>query len=133
MYTDEGGQNGIVTHFDYNSWYSGTNQVQQRTTTLPPVAVSQNGPSDTQGATRVEYFDAYGNLTWLQDERLRVTYHQYDPRQCVTQTIQDVDSSQSGGLNPPTGFAGNHPASALDDRLPIRHPGPLDLRARPGA
>ena len=114
VYTDEGGQNGIVTHVSYNSWYSGTNQVQQRTTTLPPVPLSQNGPSDTQGATRVEYFDAYGNLTWLQDERLRVTYHQYDPLTGRTQTIQDVNSLQSGGPESAHGLHGQHPAAALN-------------------
>jgi len=39
--------------------------VQQKTTTLPAVSTAQNGSGTA--ATQKEYFDEYGNLTWVMD------------------------------------------------------------------
>ena len=52
---------------------------------------SQNGPG--VAASRGEYFDTYGNLTWQMDERGLITSTSYDiPTGAVTQRIDDVDT-----------------------------------------
>ena len=56
----------ITTGYAY-TYYTGTNQTQQRTTTLPVVSTGQNGSGSTQ--TIVEEFDANGNLTQSTNER----------------------------------------------------------------
>jgi len=76
-------------------------QVKEKVTTLPVVAAAQNGSGQT--ATRREYFDEYGNLTWTMDERGFITRYKYDVATgAVTQTIQDVDTSQV--TDEPTGW-----------------------------
>ncbi len=102
-----GGGDPATTTFSY-SWYSDTHQIQERTVESPVVAAAHNGPGGETGATRKEYFDSYGNLTWSKDERGRVTYHDYETTTGARErTIEDVDSDQSSGLNPPSGYAGN--------------------------
>jgi RHS repeat-associated protein len=81
----------IVTNYAY-SFHSGTAQVKQKTTTLPAIPVDQNGSGIS--ATRKEYFDAYGNLTWNMDERGFITGMSYDiPTASIIQKIEDVDTS----------------------------------------
>jgi len=76
-------------------------QVKEKVTTLPVVAAAQNGSGQT--ATRREYFDEYGNLTWTMDERGFITRHKYDlATGAPTQTIEDVDTSQV--TDEPTGW-----------------------------
>ena len=101
----DGGSDPVTTTYGYD-WYPDTHQIKERTTTLPAVSTGKNGSGASN--VRKEYFDPYGNLVWSKDERGRLTYHAYDAMLGVaTQTIVDVDSDQSSGLNPPTGYAGN--------------------------
>ena len=58
------------------TWYPGTSRVQQRTTTLPAIPTSQNGSG--VAATRRDYYDSYGNLTWHMDERGFLTRTTFD-------------------------------------------------------
>jgi YD repeat-containing protein len=55
----------ITTSYSY-TFYSGTNQVQQKTTTFPVISSGQNGSGTA--ATTVEEYDEYGNLTQQTDE-----------------------------------------------------------------
>ncbi|MEJ7594318.1 MAG: hypothetical protein WKF77_22505 [Planctomycetaceae bacterium] len=104
----------IETTFAY-TWYTGTYQVKQKTTTLPVISTDQNGSGTA--ATRKEYFDEYGNQTWQMDERGFITRVKYDiATGAITQQIQDVDTSvetdapagwttpSGGGLNLTTDF-----------------------------
>ncbi len=139
VYREEDGSGAIVTSFDY-TWHEGTTQIQQRTTTLPAVAESQNGSG--LSATRLERFDIYGNRIWLQDERGFITYHEYDVLSGqVTQTIQDVDDAQltvPSGWSTPSG-GGQHLITdyQYDDLdRPVQTLGPLhtvDLDGTPTA
>ena len=70
----EDGSGAVDTGYAYE-WRSESVAMQQRATTLPAVPASQNG-SDTS-ATRLERFDAYGNLVWVKDERGYLTRHTY--------------------------------------------------------
>jgi hypothetical protein len=82
----------ITTSYSY-TFHPCTAQVKERVTTLPAVPTEQNGSGVS--ATRRDYFDIYGNLTWQMDERGYITRTKYDLRTgAVTQTIQDVDTSQ---------------------------------------
>ena len=48
-------------------------------TTLPLIPTSQNGPVGASGgATRCNSYNAAGQLTWEQNERGRLTAHEYD-------------------------------------------------------
>ena len=111
-YLDE---NTLFTEsYDYD-WYTATYSspdditllaIKQTTTTLPEVTAAQNG-SDTPNTTK-RWFDEKGNPTWSMDELGRVTYVQYDSLTGrITQTIQDVNSTQSYSLSPPSGYEGN--------------------------
>ncbi|QDU05521.1 hypothetical protein V6x_52590 [Gimesia chilikensis] len=90
----------IITSFAY-TWYEGTCQVREKTTTLPVISTSQNGSGVAN--TRKEYFDEYGNLTWTMDERGYINQYIYDiPTGAITQQIQDVDSGAASGV--PSGW-----------------------------
>jgi len=104
----------IETSFTH-TWYTNTNQVKQKTTTLPVVSTSQNGSG--VASTMKKYYDEYGNVTWEMDERGFITRTSYDVEtKAVTQRIQDVDTSlvtdepagwvtpSGGGLNLVTDF-----------------------------
>lgn len=104
----------IVTEYAY-TFYSATCAVKERITTLPVVPVEQNGSG--VAATKREYFDQYGNLTWSMDERGYITRTKYDvPTGAPTQRIDDVDTAietdhptgwvtpADGGLNLITDF-----------------------------
>ena len=82
----------IVTNYDY-TWYPGTTRVQQRVTTLPVISAAQNGSG--VAATRRDYYDSYGNLTWQMDERGFLTNTSYDiVTGAILQRIADVDTTQ---------------------------------------
>ena len=66
VYSDYSGMVSITTSFAY-TWYTGTSQPQQRTTTLPVVPTIQNGNGATDTIT--EIYDQYGNLNWQRDQR----------------------------------------------------------------
>jgi RHS repeat-associated protein len=90
----------IETSYAY-TYYSGTVQVQQQTTTLPVVSTGQNGSGTAN--TRKDYFDQFGYLTWSMDERGFITNTTYDvPTGGVTQQIEDVDTSVVSGA--PSGW-----------------------------
>jgi len=76
-YRNEDGSGAIETRYSY-TWHADSLQMQERVTTLPAIPESQNGSGVS--ATRVERFDAAGNLVWLKDERGFITYHAYDAR-----------------------------------------------------
>ncbi len=89
----------ITTTFDY-TWYSGTTQVQQRTTTLPAIPTDQNGSGIA--AMRLEYYDQYSNRIWEQGPRGFIDNFTYDiPTGAMVQHIEDVNTSL---LPPPTGW-----------------------------
>lgn len=105
----------VITTYAY-TFYSGTCAIQQKTTTLPVVSSDQFGSG--VAATKKEYFDQYGNLTWSMDERGFITRMKYDiVTGAMTQRIDDVDTSvetdapsgwttpSGGGLNLKTDFA----------------------------
>ncbi|MCG6157614.1 hypothetical protein L1A08_17570, partial [Rubinisphaera sp. ICM_H10] len=90
----------IVTSYAY-TWYSGTSQIQQWTTTLPVIPVSQNGSGVAN--TRKIYYDSNGYATWTMNERGYITRTKYDiPTGAVTQLIRDVDTSVE--TDHPTGW-----------------------------
>jgi len=64
---------GVTTTYSY-LWHDSSFQIQQRTSTLPAVPETQNGPNTT--ATRIERFDIDGQLIWEQDPRGTVTIHE---------------------------------------------------------
>lgn len=81
----------IVTSYSY-TWYDGTCQVKEKTTTLPAVPTNQNGSGSSDSSKM--YFDEHGYNTWQMDERGFITGTRFDiPTGAVTQLIQDVDTS----------------------------------------
>ena len=90
----------IITSYAY-TWYEGTCQVKEKTTTLPVISTSQNGSGVAN--TRKEYFDEYGYLTWAMNERGYINQTVYDiPTGAITQQIQDVDTGAASGV--PSGW-----------------------------
>lgn len=89
------------------TWYSGTFQVQQQTTTWPSVDTTQNGSGSAN--SRNQYFNEYGLMIWARDERGFLTNYTWDiARGGITQRIDDVNTSlvpaPSGtGWTTPTG------------------------------
>lgn len=98
----------IVTSHTYQ-WYPPTSglpvRMKERVTTLPAISGGQNG--DGTSATRREFFDESGNLTYQMDERGIVDQMVYEPtRDQMTQKIEDVAS-----VPPAVGWSvtpGNH-------------------------
>ena len=79
-------------------------QVRQQTTTLPAISAAQNGPGGT-GATRTEWYNSLGQLTWQMDDRGRVNFFSHDPLTgSLTQAILDISSSAASSLSPPSGW-----------------------------
>ncbi|MDD4789129.1 MAG: hypothetical protein PHO07_18335, partial [Pirellulales bacterium] len=74
VYANEDGTGANTTEYAY-TWYSGTFQVQEETTTLPAVPAGQNGSGAS--AVRKEWFDERGNLCWSMDELGRATYREH--------------------------------------------------------
>ena len=90
----------LITTYAY-TFYTDTCQVQEKTTTFPVVDTDQNGSG--VAAVRKEYFNIYGNLEWIMDERGFITRMKYDiVTGAVTQLIQDVDTSLQTGV--PSGW-----------------------------
>jgi YD repeat-containing protein len=91
----------IVTSYAY-TYYSGTNEVQQKTTTLPAISSGQHGSGTS--ATRKEYYDTFGRLTWQMDERGFITYFRTDAR--TGWLLKRVDDVNTSGFSPtpPSGW-----------------------------
>jgi hypothetical protein len=88
-------QIGFIENEIPNIWRHLLASLNLLETRTPAVPAAQNG-SET-AATRVERFDAFGNLIWLKDERGYLTRHTYDSATGArVQTIRDVDTSQVG-------------------------------------
>ena len=86
-----GGSGAAKTEYAY-AWYSGSLQMQQKTTTLPVIPAHQNGSGVADSI--VEVFDQYGNLTWKKDQRGFITNFTYDPATgALSERIDDVDMS----------------------------------------
>jgi RHS repeat-associated protein len=85
-YEDEAGLDEVTTSYAY-TFYSGTTQIESKTTTLP----TGTGPD-----SETVYFDTYGRPTWMKDARGYLHYTEYDNKTgAVTKTIADVDASQT--------------------------------------
>ncbi len=92
-YRNTGGSGGETTSYAY-TWYSGTIQPEQVTTTLPTVTTAQNGPNSADTNTYVT--DARGRVIWTKDGAGFLTYTEYDEATgAVTKTIGDVDVTQT--------------------------------------
>ncbi len=86
----------IITSYSY-TWYDGTCQVKEKTTTLPVISTSQNGSGVSN--TRKEYFDKYGNMTWTMNGRGYINHSVYNiPTGAITQHIEDVDTGETTGV-----------------------------------
>jgi len=106
VYPDDSSQTTTIeTSYSY-TFYSGTTQVEQKTTTLPVIPTSQNGSGTANSL--VDVFDEYGNLIWHKDERGFITRYKYDIETgAMTEQIDDVDTAQvsdePSGWSTPTG------------------------------
>ncbi|MBS0208875.1 MAG: RHS repeat-associated core domain-containing protein [Planctomycetes bacterium] len=105
VYQDDAGAVPIITSFSY-LFYSGTNQLLQKTTTLPVIPTGQNGSGVS--ATQQELYDLYGNMIWEQGPRGFIDYFTYDiVTGARTQMIEDVDPSLTtlpSGWSRPSGL-----------------------------
>ncbi|MGA2502229.1 MAG: hypothetical protein ABSH20_31180, partial [Tepidisphaeraceae bacterium] len=100
------GGTGNETDYSY-TWYAGSVQVQQETTTLPIVTPAQNGPGGATHWTEQDAYDPAGNLAWEKDADGNLTYHAHDPvTGRETETIADAGSSS--GLALPSGWSYLH-------------------------
>jgi YD repeat-containing protein len=87
-----GGSDPATTTYAYD-FFSGSVQVEQKTTTFPVVSSGQNGSGTA--AVQEEIFDAFGRNTWLKNERGFLTRKKYDlATGAVLQVIEDVDTSE---------------------------------------
>lgn len=84
----------ITTSYSY-TYASGTDYLQQRTTTLPAISLGQNGSGTA--ATIVEEYDSYGNLMQRTDERGIVNTYAYGGLGLVSEQILNYQS----GVTPP--------------------------------
>ena len=100
-YRNDNGTGAIDTLASY-SFFSGTFQPEQVTTTLPAVSTAQNGENATHDV--IERFDAYGYTAWRKDERGVLTRMQFDVvTGGLTERIDDVDTSQT--FDEPSGWS----------------------------
>jgi RHS repeat-associated protein len=91
-FPDESDPNRTIVTSHCYSFYDGTCAVQQHKTTLPVIPAEQNGSGIAN--TNRQYFDVYGNLTWLMNERGFISRMAYDvPTGTVTQQVNDADTS----------------------------------------
>ena len=104
IYPSADGTGALATTYAY-TWYSGTNQMLSRTTTKPAVNTTHHGSGSSNVET--EYFDTYGNVTWLKDADNFIRYNEYDiATGAVTKSIQDVNTANTGDFaNKPSGWS----------------------------
>ncbi len=100
-YRNTDGSGAVTISFAY-TYYSGTTQVQQKTTTLPVISTAQNGSGTA--ATTAEYYDSLGQMTWRMNERGFITHSVFDnPTGALVQRVDDVNTSQASGV--PAGWS----------------------------
>ena len=99
-----------TTTYTY-TFYSGTNQIEDETTTMPAVTDQDSGHTSVANAT-IAIFDAFGRDVWYQDADGNIDYTAYDQAtSAVVETIQDVSSAEATTLSMPgtlTVAAGSH-------------------------
>ena len=98
-YEDADGNGAITTEYAY-AWYSGSFQIEERTTTLPEVSSGQNGSGIS--AERVEHYNNQGRLVWAEDENGHFTFYSYDNltgRPSATVQPKDGIGTAAGTLN----------------------------------
>ena len=96
-YSNEDGTGAATTEYAY-TWYSGSFQYEELTTTLPVVTTAQNG-SNTAATTK-QWFDDHGKLAWSVNELGRVTYYEYSSLTGqLTKTIEDIDDATADSLS----------------------------------
>lgn len=87
-----GGSDAATTSFEY-TLFSNSLRIEQRTTTLPVIATTQNGSGGYN--YRTERYDQYGQLIWSREERGFLTRFKYDNASGgMTQRIDDVATGQ---------------------------------------
>lgn len=122
---------GVVTSYSY-TYHSPTDAlaVQLRTTTLPVIPATENGPGNGPGDAFVvkNWFELNGLNTWTRDPEkstppsppyegeVAVHYRQYDTsRRTLTKTITNINTSLPGSPTPPTGFATTQGANLVTE------------------
>jgi RHS repeat-associated protein len=100
QYRNTNGTGAETTSYSY-TFFSGSNQMETQSTTLPTISTSQNGNGVASVST--DYYDQTGQVIWSVDANGYITYNAYDPvTRALTETIQDVDPSSVSGA-PVTG------------------------------
>ena len=92
VYPDETDPSHKLVTTYCRSFYDGVWGVKEQITTLPAVPTDQNGTGIS--ATRREFYDANGYLTWTMDERGFVNRTAFDfPTGAIAQHVADADTS----------------------------------------
>ncbi len=124
VYPNEDGTGPISTLFG-RTYYSGTQQLNQLTITLPAVPTAQNG-ADGVTATRIETYSAYGQLLSAEDERGNVTSFSYD---LLTGAMkQRIDDAGIGRLNLTTDYANDTLGRITEELGPVHQ---IDIGGTP--
>ena len=111
VYPVAGGSGNQTDYAD--TYYSGTVQPSEETTTLPIVSTAENGSG--VATTESEWFDANGNLEWSEDGNGRWTFDSYSAvTGLLAFTIQDITAGMATtlGLSPPESL----PTSGINAR-----------------
>lgn len=103
-YSNDDGTGAITTSYSY-TWFSGTDQVQSLTTTLPTIASTQNGPNTTDTETVV--YNRYGFPVWTKDARGFIQYNAFDiATGSLVKHIDDVNTTNTTDfVNLPSGWS----------------------------
>jgi len=92
-YRNTDGTGAEVTSYAY-AWYSGTDQMQSETVSLPVIASTQDGPGTADVTTT--FYDVAGRPTWIKDGDGHIAYTAFDNATGgVTRTIADVNTTQT--------------------------------------
>ena len=100
VYRNTNGTGGETTNHSY-TWYSGTNQPQTISVTLPNIPTAENGPNTTDSV--VYTLDHWNRATQYQNGDGYISTITYDPNESggITQTVID---SGTGHLNLTTAY-----------------------------
>ena len=94
VYANADGTGALTTSYSY-TWYPSSLAMQSRTTTAPVVSAAHNGSG--QSVSTVEWFDAWGELSWQKDAAGVLHYQAYDHGTgAVVRQITDVDTTLNG-------------------------------------
>src|SRR5258707_12128510 len=95
---------GAETTTNSYTFFSGTNQIQSLSVSLPVISSSQNGPGTADSSTI--FYDASERPIWTKDADGFLNYTAYDQATgAVVKTIKDVDTTRTGDFsNLPTGW-----------------------------